>query len=87
MKNCEICGECFASSGPRDICPACERALKRLEGYAEPVRHGRWVFMGLWEECSGCGYAISVDDKRTNYCPNCGAKMDGGDKNEQMDQR
>ena len=28
-----------------------------------------------WHECSLCG-AISQD--RENYCPNCGAKMDGG---------
>ncbi len=43
---------------------------------AEPVRHGRWRFEGLWGECSNCGYAISVDEERTTYCPNCGAKMD-----------
>lgn len=43
---------------------------------AEPVKHGRWQWMGLWEECSNCGHAISVDDVRTPYCPACGAKMD-----------
>ena len=43
---------------------------------AAPVVHGRWCFMGTWEECSICGHAIAVDDPHTNYCPNCGAKMD-----------
>ena len=43
---------------------------------AVEVVHGRWCFMGLWEECSICRYAITVDGERTNYCPNCGAKMD-----------
>ena len=43
---------------------------------AVEVVHGRWCFMGTWEECSICGRALAVDDERPNYCPNCGAKMD-----------
>ncbi len=53
---------------------------------AEPVRHGRWVdrMVRDWR-CSECGEAIykvrNVDgycyDDKPNYCPNCGAKMDG----------
>ena len=47
-----------------------------------PVRHGRWVpteapFMNECEDCSVCGYR-TVWGHRYNYCPNCGAKMDGG---------
>lgn len=47
-----------------------------------PVRHGRWVpteapFMNECEDCSMCGYR-TVWGHRYNYCPNCGAKMDGG---------
>lgn len=52
-----------------------------------PVVHGRWLHTDLayhWtslDECSVCGYH---DEKRRHlgdysYCPNCGAKMDGGD--------
>lgn len=46
-----------------------------------PVRHGRWVqtkapFMNECEDCSACGYK-TVWGHRYNYCPNCGAKMDG----------
>ena len=41
---------------------------------AEPVRHGRWVD-GI--KCNCCG---QVDTTKPNYCPNCGAKMDGGAK-------
>lgn len=43
---------------------------------AEPVRHGRWLVDGLtgMSFCSECtDYAVEAD---TNYCPNCGAKMD-----------
>lgn len=40
------------------------------------VRHGRWKRYGKnLGECSECGEIVSV---RNNYCPNCGAIMDGG---------
>lgn len=44
---------------------------------AVEVVHGRWI------PCTNGGYHCSVCDKRfgfvfdNNYCPNCGAKMDG----------
>ena len=39
-----------------------------------PVRHGRWDYdpSGAW--CSVCGEYSEVE---SNYCGNCGAKMDG----------
>ena len=40
-----------------------------------PVRHGRWKRCGKnLGECSECGEIVAI---RNNYCPNCGAKMDG----------
>ena len=53
---------------------------------AEPVRHGRWVDHCVRDwRCSECGEKVkkvrNVDgycyDDKPNYCPNCGAKMDG----------
>ena len=48
---------------------------------AAEVVHGRWV-MGFSVRCSVCnGYALTDEDNDpwiTPYCPNCGAKMDGG---------
>lgn len=45
-----------------------------------PVVHGRWIMhddeFGLTCECSACHIETMGDG---NYCPNCGAKMDGGD--------
>ena len=42
-----------------------------------PVRHAMWKRYGKnLGECSECGEIVSV---RSNYCPNCGAKMDGGE--------
>lgn len=47
-----------------------------------PVVHGRWVFGGDGcVICSECNEEESNDNHR-NYCPNCGAKMDGGDNTE-----
>ena len=44
------------------------------------VVHGRWKRYGKnLGECSECGEIVSV---RSNYCPNCGKKMDGGDSGE-----
>ena len=49
-----------------------------------PVRHGRWVHEHIsegyaWVICSECEAVIHkiLINKRLNYCPNCGAKMDG----------
>lgn len=65
-----------------------KRAIKALAKVpavdAEPVRHGRWIAVELHKsfgvlkgvKCSLCG-----EEKvgtGSNYCPCCGAKMDGG---------
>ena len=56
----------------------------------ESVKHGHWILSEdrYWKTCSECsakvdvsiGLGIIVDDievDEMNYCPNCGAKMDG----------
>lgn len=47
------------------------------------VVHGRWIpteypFMNECEDCSSCGYR-TLYGNGYDYCPNCGAKMDGGE--------
>lgn len=55
-----------------------------------PVVHGRWDDSGRYTfpggstavRCTKCGCALTVSEFRLNnwnYCPVCGAKMDGGD--------
>lgn len=45
-----------------------------------PVVHGRWVFGGDGcVICSKCNEEESNNNHR-NFCPNCGAKMDGDRK-------
>lgn len=57
-----------------------------------PVRHGRWDDSGRFTfpggstavRCSECGCALTVSEYRLNkwnYCPVCGARMDGGADN------
>lgn len=51
-----------------------------------PVRHGRWIELAMKGEfkCSVCGRGSKSENTFQliptvywNYCPNCGAKMDG----------
>lgn len=42
---------------------------------AVPVRHGRWKVAPVYIKCSECGESFMLMPQ--NYCPNCGARMDG----------
>lgn len=58
---------------------------------AEPVRHGHWIMKKTaadapYTVCSHCNTSVRYNDeygmvvmnlKGANYCPNCGAKIDG----------
>ena len=75
--NCErayegVCNNCRIVQLIEDI-PAADVA---------PVVHGRWDNWGgepLWQQCSACHYRIQYSySKDCNYCPNCGARMQGG---------
>lgn len=53
---------------------------------AEPVIHSKWVRDGDFLICINCESEINIKnslgvENKRNYCPNCGAKMDG-DKND-----
>ena len=48
------------------------------------VVHGRWIEDHDYLKCTECGVMVKwdftfFDIGDWNYCPNCGAKMDGGD--------
>lgn len=54
-----------------------------------PVVHGHFVHDGPrfaggvdWWHCSSCGRLLSGVETRFDYCPRCGAKMDGGEGDE-----
>lgn len=42
---------------------------------AVPVVHGKWLDGYSLQTCSSCKYR---GKKSWKYCPNCGARMDGG---------
>lgn len=44
---------------------------------AQPVRHGQWNYdlPNAYFRCSEC---LMMYRDNPNYCPRCGAKMDGG---------
>ena len=63
--------------------------LKKQLADIQPVQRGQWIPEDEdYEEgvyiCSVCGYefiitAGDLESNELNYCPRCGAKMDGGD--------
>ena len=63
-----------------------------IKADVEPVRHGHWVgyetksyknsengIAKKYYRCSSCRYFNAI---RSNYCPKCGAKMDGEPNND-----
>lgn len=64
----------------------CRRAIERiLAADVAPVRHGRWINKGEYAVCMECGGrsgtqydGVEPIPLMTQFCPNCGAKMDGG---------
>ena len=72
-------------------CKDCERkcvwhrvVAKAPAADVAPVVHGRWIYTRIDANCSHCGFEwfascqeCGVCPDNTNYCPNCGARMDG----------
>ena len=83
IKEC-YCTGCNSYNGVR--CRACGTgdAIDVIED--APVADVAPVVHGLWGEyefppiicCSNCDWATGIEEKNFQYCPNCGAKMDGG---------
>ena len=68
------------------VTDGCANVIEKLPAVdAEPVRRGRWVEdpnrRNHWH-CSECKDVWGIVSRVMNYCPKCGAKMDGvaGDK-------
>jgi hypothetical protein len=69
-------------------CEECEHPIDDIPATdVAPVRHGRWKLEENWETgygiyvhvCTACNAITPVNVSRYKYCPNCGAKMDGGE--------
>lgn len=47
-----------------------------------PVRHGKWLYgdyYDIGDVCSECDWDSKMTHPSYRYCPNCWAKMDGGE--------
>lgn len=78
-------GRCSRDVLPADYCAGWNGLIRLLEKAptvdAVPVVHGRWNNMDgykMRKVCSECGWDVPEYGKFYSYCPNCGAKMDGG---------
>lgn len=66
-----------------DFKKAIKKMPKGIIADVAPVRHGRWVNESFYTHCSVCGNMAIYDkygqEVESDYCPNCGCRMDGGD--------
>lgn len=91
------CAECDSYHGVRCRACWVDDTLNYIDSESAadvaPVRHGRWDDSGRYTfpggstavRCTNCGCALTVSEyhlNNWNYCPVCGAKMDGGDGDE-----
>lgn len=87
-------GRSYVYGSDREKYDAWEEIVDALENIpaadVAPVVHGRWIHSRYEDcseqfelvKCSQCNheaYAMAFYVRGGNYCPNCGAKMEGGD--------
>jgi hypothetical protein len=78
MSVCSSVEECKARRYEIQYC--IDRIEQAGEISAAPVVRGEWIEHEDEMECPQCGYFWNYcdnDTERFNYCPNCGAKMEG----------
>ena len=83
----KLCAACYNQGSFACISCVIPHIIKDIPtSEAEPVRHGRWNYRHEddWCYCTACGTDAEGSDGEcleTDFCPNCGAKMDGGADN------
>ena len=74
---CEDCGAFVNGACDKDVCASVLWVRDAPTIDAEPVRHGKWIkFHDELSKCSLCNYPTYTRWNQTDYCPNCGAKME-----------
>ena len=63
-----------------------DEAVTRVENFpaadVAPVQHGKWLYgdyYDIGDVCSECDWDSKMTHPSYRYCPNCGARMDGGE--------
>ena len=93
-KQKELCpvgryGRGYVYGSDREKYDAWDEIIDALENVpaadVAPVVHGRWRFCGAdrWNDCYECSQCGRAAMENSDYCPNCGAKMDGGDDHDE----
>lgn len=79
VKHYENCiDEVKNTNGITEDFEICLKALKaQTVADVVEVKHGHWIEDNEFFRCSECG--LLTDFRLSNFCPNCGAKMDGKD--------
>ena len=75
------CNDCEHDEAPYcrwkpDVIDICEAINDAPTIDAMPVKHAKLVDPNPYGECSICDFLIDIR-QNYNYCPNCGARMDG----------
>lgn len=75
--NCHFCGETklFLRRAVKSWNRRAETVKAQPAADVVEVRHGRWIEDHEFFKCSECG--CLTDYRFSNFCPDCGAKMDG----------
>lgn len=77
--NCDRCGATYEKHTQICLCPECEKILDK-EIAKKPLPYKGWD-----GKCPTCG--VIFVDRLTNYCRNCGQKLDWSEingKNQQL---
>lgn len=63
----------------KDAVLACKSVVSnyKTDADVEPVKHGKWNYIGGYGYKYSCSVCINCAERMTQYCPNCGAIMDG----------
>ena len=81
----DIKGEPNKNALSKEVQDAVEQCVNYIKYTYEngERKTGKWVRQTDdyhdYYECENCGIAVGLDDVK-NYCPNCGAKMEGAEE-------
>ncbi len=72
--------ECLAkypTSFANGLLAAADQLNKLPTSDVVEVKYGKWQKQGNEKKCSHCKFIYYSNNDDFNFCPNCGAKMDG----------
>ncbi len=78
----EWCDTCREYDSERHCCPRYNRVIREaVEEVKKERKTGRWSIkdgeLAFWDVCSECKKMVMHKAPFYNYCPHCGAKMEG----------